>query len=73
MLRYTVKKTMGNFQSTRPLRGETITSAFIWFSVSSFQSTRPLRGETETVLGDGLTFDLSIHSPLAGRDAYWRA
>ena len=34
------------FQSTRPLRGETLASWILSGSVMVFQSTRPLRGET---------------------------
>ena len=55
------------FQSTRPLRGET-PCPMPAAQRMTFQSTRPLRGETHEV---GITkpgFNLSIHSPLAGRD-----
>ena len=56
------------FQSTRPLRGETAHHSRPLFAISAFQSTRPLRGETELDQLDGLLLQLSIHSPLAGRD-----
>ena len=36
-----------------------------------FNPLAPRGARPETVLGEGLTFDISIHSPLAGRD--WRA
>ena len=36
----------GNFQSTRPLRGETESGMARFYVVNVFQSTRPLRGET---------------------------
>ena len=37
-------------------------------SLSRFQSTRPSRGETTIWLYTGYRYEISIHSPLAGRD-----
>ena len=37
------------FQSTRPVRGETMPTKPVWSAVMSFQSTRPVRGETKRV------------------------
>ena len=38
------------------------------FDVGRFQSTRPSRGETYLVSVGAMTDEISIHSPLAGRD-----
>ena len=57
-----------SFQSTRPLRGETLLRLTFGNTINSFQSTRPLRGETIQTLFSGLIIFFSIHSPLAGRD-----
>ena len=56
------------FQSTRPLRGGTkmITRISKW---GTFQSTRPLRGGTGAPVGRDGARKISIHPPLAGRDA----
>ena len=59
---------IGTFQSTRPLRGATAKQLCEVVALG-FQSTRPLRGAT----GDqGVALEraaISIHAPLAGRDA----
>ena len=57
------------FQSTRPVRGETVHSK-IYLQAKRFQSTRPVRGETWPRPQHGHVPDaISIHSPRAGRDA----
>ncbi len=55
------------FQSTRPLRGGTITGD-INIHGTIFQSTRPLRGGTLRHLIQRVVNLISIHPPLAGRD-----
>ena len=40
----------------------------IWRRWKSFQSTRPSRGETLPYQGRQFSLEISIHSPLAGRD-----
>ena len=60
-------RTWTTFQSTRPLRGATM-SLCCHCHIALFQSTRPLRGAT---VGASQTFCgamISIHAPLAGRD-----
>ena len=56
------------FQSTRPSRGET-TGADHEAASLLFQSTRPSRGETLRKNDHHRRRGISIHSPLAGRDA----
>ena len=56
------------FQSTRPLRGATVCS-IIPVLVMVFQSTRPLRGATYYFFVPNRLVWISIHAPLAGRDA----
>ena len=58
-----------DFQSTRPLRGETAAVWDLTGVIVNFQSTRPLRGETGLWLKAIKDRLFSIHSPLAGRDA----
>ena len=62
---------MKAFQSTRPSRGETRpgTPAARY---TAFQSTRPSRGETVSSAEVRISGAISIHSPLAGRDAHRR-
>ena len=56
------------FQSTRPMRGATGTSA-PWLRVeASFQSTRPMRGATKLTCPSNDKLAISIHAPHAGRD-----
>ena len=55
------------FQSTRPLRGATI-SQIPTVLPSPFQSTRPLRGATVRQFLKLRLIRISIHAPLAGRD-----
>ena len=57
-----------SFQSTRPLRGGTRRPRKSAFSML-FQSTRPLRGGTVELNRRRKTKVISIHPPLAGRDA----
>ena len=59
--------TSRDFQSTRPLRGET-NQPVQRGGLYGFQSTRPLRGETVSSAEVRISGALSIHSPLAGRD-----
>ena len=56
------------FQSTRPLRGATDVAALV-IGVRAFQSTRPLRGATSRRRALQVCAGISIHAPLAGRDA----
>ena len=56
------------FQSTRPLRGATDIEC-IRIIGFTFQSTRPLRGATNDPDFMDVLQDISIHAPLAGRDA----
>ena len=56
------------FQSTRPLRGGTNTHVFA-LGIGIFQSTRPLRGGTTGAMFMDEFQSISIHPPLAGRDA----
>ena len=62
------KKTPPAFQSTRPLRGATWRS-FLPPCWIRFQSTRPLRGATRCAAAALGVSVISIHAPLAGRDA----
>ena len=55
------------FQSTRPSRGETRRKDGRP-PATAFQSTRPSRGETPTRIAEIAFINISIHSPLAGRD-----
>ena len=55
------------FQSTLPMRGETIFHFFQIFQ-SIFQSTLPMRGETIYCRASQFYPVISIHSPHAGRD-----
>ena len=56
------------FQSTRPVRGETL-SHVLWHVPLLFQSTRPVRGETLKEETSHFSHgSISIHSPRAGRD-----
>ena len=57
----------GAFQSTRPLRGATAISKKSW-QIHKFQPTRPLRGATVKLVIAGVTYGISTHAPLAGRD-----
>ena len=61
------------FQSTRPSRGETMSSLLMPLSFLIFQSTRPSRGETKITSQRWTHAGISIHSPLAGRDRTGRA
>ena len=63
---------ISTFQSTRPLRGGTITNSTFRSFVRRFQSTRPLRGGTAPPLGRPVEYVISIHPPLAGRDSFIR-
>ena len=56
------------FQSTRPSRGETPRRRGPPRRASGFQSTRPSRGETGPERHHHGQDEISIHSPLAGRD-----
>ncbi len=56
------------FQSTRPLRGATLTNRLLSPIMGIFQSTRPLRGATDLPHVQGPLSVISIHAPLAGRD-----
>ena len=55
------------FQPTRPLRGATAISKKSW-QIHKFQPTRPLRGATVKLVIAGVTYGISTHAPLAGRD-----
>ena len=55
------------FQSTRPMRGATGTSARVHVPFR-FQSTRPMRGATATRDNHAARNGGSIHAPRAGRD-----
>ena len=55
------------FQSTRPVRGATISEDTAAHGVE-FQSTRPVRGATPPRYYDKLYDVISIHAPRAGRD-----
>ena len=59
---------MSLFQSTRPLRGATVWPIHPIFP-GLFQSTRPLRGATNLSVFFRAHDYISIHAPLAGRDA----
>ena len=61
-------RTPNAFQSTRPLRGGTA-SEHQTEQKAEFQSTRPLRGGTINLCRVKRQRDISIHPPLAGRDA----
>ena len=63
---------LGVFQSTRPLRGGTL-SPRRRMSSWLFQSTRPLRGGTIEHPPGNTCRGISIHPPLAGRDSLWLA
>ena len=56
------------FQSTRPLRGGTASTATSGYA-RLFQSTRPLRGGTFSHAPADIVRSISIHPPLAGRDS----
>ena len=56
------------FQPTRPLRGATAISKKSW-QIHKFQPTRPLRGATVKLVIAGVTYGISTHAPLAGRDS----
>ena len=59
---------MSIFQSTRPVRGATITKEYK--SVTEiFQSTRPVRGATRMGANRLTGKGISIHAPRAGRDS----
>ena len=58
------------FQSTRPVRGATLTRAGLRPHRWQFQSTRPVRGATVKMHMPRKCFAVSIHAPRAGRD--WR-
>ena len=58
------------FQSTRPSRGETRARLIQIRIPKEFQSTRPSRGETEYYGCVKDSPNISIHSPLAGRDIF---
>ncbi len=55
------------FQSTLPMRGETIILLFAAI-IRAFQSTLPMRGETPREKVAHIIKGISIHSPHAGRD-----
>ena len=57
----------GDFNPLAP-RGARPWTIWMMHSFCRFQSTRPSRGETSTKKKLGRNFDISIHSPLAGRD-----
>ena len=56
------------FQSTRPIRGATITRISYLSHLKIFQSTRPIRGATYDRAGPRNLNNISIHAPHAGRD-----
>ena len=56
------------FQSTRPARGATLYGGRRLSRLPSFQSTRPARGATCEMVVSGVSADVSIHAPRAGRD-----
>ena len=56
------------FQPTRPLRGATVCFVCLHIRRLSFQPTRPLRGATVKLVIAGVTYGISTHAPLAGRD-----
>ena len=58
----------GEFQSTRPARGETSPRTPSRCFPTSFQSTRPARGETNKYIYKDGRILISIHSPRTGRD-----
>ena len=60
---------MWRFQSTRPLRGATAPLPCPSPIQRAFQSTRPLRGATLRQICGVQIVAVSIHAPLAGRDA----
>ena len=62
-----VRKWTMIFQSTLPMRGETMKDTNIMFGLI-FQSTLPMRGETQCGGEQYTSLDISIHSPHAGRD-----
>ena len=55
------------FQSTRPVRGATLSLSVVT-AATLFQSTRPVRGATPPRYYDKLYDVISIHAPRAGRD-----
>jgi len=57
------------FQSTLPMRGETSMVYRLTIRFPRFQSTLPMRGETTRRKCSGSIFEISIHSPHAGRDS----
>ena len=57
----------GKFQSTRPMRGETLWTP-VRICPAQFQSTRPVRGETRALGILQREPGISIHSPRTGRD-----
>ena len=59
---------LNQFQSTRPSRGETFFAPLPRSMARVFQSTRPSRGETNVPTDVQNNLQISIHSPLAGRD-----
>ena len=69
LARVKTTKSSSLFQSTRPLRGATAAANVIERLTAEFQSTRPLRGATEAGNGILRIHRVSIHAPLAGRDA----
>ena len=56
------------FQSTLPMRGETVGNADVIVTQIVFQSTLPMRGETPPEQKGCIVGCISIHSPHAGRD-----
>ena len=56
------------FQSTRPMRGATVTCDCGFAPVGKFQSTRPMRGATNHLHLLRVAYTISIHAPHAGRD-----
>ena len=55
------------FQSTRPVRGATLSLSVVT-AATLFQSTRPVRGATQKCCYRKFSNDISIHAPRAGRD-----
>ena len=56
------------FQSTRPIRGATVTG-MKFITVLTFQSTRPIRGATDEISKLFANIKISIHAPHTGRDS----
>ena len=64
---------LSQFQSTRPIRGETKIFSYTTYKTYWFQSTHSVWGETINGEENRLQARISIHSPLVGRDRPYRA